>query len=273
MSNKQLTPKQHAFVLAYLETGNASEAYRRAYDCNRMMATTVHANSWKLLRDTAIAQRIAEHREQTTNAAVMDRAAVLNLITEIATADASQLTEVQVRCCRNCWGVGHRKQWKNEIEFGFALAEVMDANAATHSAWERDVDIGSKRPMPDPQPLPTDTGGYGFDVTASPNPECPVCLGEGHEIVRVKDTRKLKGAAKRLFAGAKRTKEGIEVFMRDQKHALDLLAKAHKIVGDGTPPGAQVNINNQPGGTVQAVIVAVDPLEAARQYQELMKGV
>lgn len=273
MSNKQLTPKQHAFVLAYLETGNASEAYRRVYDVKTWLPATIGNSAYKLLQLAPIKARIDEAREQATNAAVMDRAAVLNLITEIATADASQLTEVQVRCCRNCWGVGHRKQWKNEIEFGFALAEVMDANAATHSAWERDVDIGSKRPMPEPQALPTDTGGYGFDVTASPNPECPVCLGEGHEIVRVKDTRKLKGAAKRLFAGAKRTKEGIEVFMRDQKHALDLLAKAHKIVGDGTAPGAQVNINNQPGGTVQAVIVAVDPLEAARQYQELMKGV
>lgn len=27
-----LTPKQEAFALAYVETGNASEAYRRAYD-------------------------------------------------------------------------------------------------------------------------------------------------------------------------------------------------------------------------------------------------
>lgn len=29
---KNLTPKQEAFALAYFETGNAAEAYRRAYD-------------------------------------------------------------------------------------------------------------------------------------------------------------------------------------------------------------------------------------------------
>ena len=30
--HKDLTPKQEAFACAYVETGNASEAYRRAYD-------------------------------------------------------------------------------------------------------------------------------------------------------------------------------------------------------------------------------------------------
>jgi|ETNmetMinimDraft_28_1059901.scaffolds.fasta_scaffold06245_3 phage terminase small subunit len=32
MSARELTPKQEAFALAYFETGNAAEAYRRAYD-------------------------------------------------------------------------------------------------------------------------------------------------------------------------------------------------------------------------------------------------
>lgn len=272
MSNKGLTPKQTAFVLAYLETGNASEAYRRAYDVRRMLASTVGNNASVLLKHAAIKQRIQELQEQSANAAVLDRAGVLALITEIATADASKLTEVQVRCCRHCWGVGHRKQWKNPMEWSFALAEAQDREAAQMAAWEKDAAIGSKRPRPDPIPLPEDTGGYGFDVTASPNPECPVCLGEGHEVVKVKDTRKLKGAAKRLFAGAKRTKDGIEVFMRDQKHALDLLARAHGIV---KPDGPNVNVGvnaSAPGGTVQTVVIAADPLDAARQYQELMRG-
>ena len=35
MANK-LTAKQHAFCLAYLETGNATEAYRRAYNAGGM---------------------------------------------------------------------------------------------------------------------------------------------------------------------------------------------------------------------------------------------
>ncbi len=36
-----LTPKQDAFCLAYLETSNASEAYRRAYDAKCMKDETI----------------------------------------------------------------------------------------------------------------------------------------------------------------------------------------------------------------------------------------
>lgn len=258
-------------MLAYIETGNKSEAYRRAYNVGTMLPTTINNKASALTREAHIADRIQELKDQTSNAAVMDRAGVLNLITEIATADASQLSEVQVRCCRHCWGVGHRKQWKNEIEFGFACAEVIDRNAEAQDRWQRDVAIGSKAPQPEPTPLPTDAGGYGFDVTAGPNPECPVCLGDGHEVVRVKDTRKLKGAAKRLFAGAKMGKNGIEVFSRNQQHALDLLAKAHGIVKD-QPAGPVVNVGVNAQGAENVTVVAVDPLEASRQYQELMRG-
>ena len=37
-----LTPKQEAFALAYVETGNAAEAYRRAYDVDPAKSS----NSW-----------------------------------------------------------------------------------------------------------------------------------------------------------------------------------------------------------------------------------
>ena len=34
MSGDRLTPKQEAFARGYFETGNAAEAYRRAYDAD-----------------------------------------------------------------------------------------------------------------------------------------------------------------------------------------------------------------------------------------------
>jgi len=270
MSDKKLTPKQLTFVTAYLETGNASEAYRRAYDVSRMLSTTVGRNAHGMLRNSKIAAEITLRQEQASNAAVLDRAGVINLITEIATADASQLSEIQIRNCRHCWGNGHHFQWMTETEYGFACAEVMDRNVAAQAAWRADVELGSKRPQPTEEPMPSDKGGYGFNVSASPNPECPKCLGDGIEHIRLKDTRKLKGAAKRLFAGVKRTKDGVEIKTRDQAHALTLLAKVHKIDVADTPPQPGVNINNAPGG--QVVIMPADPLQAARTYQELMKG-
>lgn len=56
----EITPKQEAFALAYVETGNASEAYRRAYDAERMTAEAIAVEASKLLKNPKIALRVAE---------------------------------------------------------------------------------------------------------------------------------------------------------------------------------------------------------------------
>ena len=55
----KLTQKQEKFARAYVETGNASEAYRRAYDASRMKAETVNNNASKLLQHSEVAARVA----------------------------------------------------------------------------------------------------------------------------------------------------------------------------------------------------------------------
>lgn len=55
-----MTPKQEAFCLAYIETGNASEAYRRAYNAENMKPESVNVNASKLLSSAKVAQRVAE---------------------------------------------------------------------------------------------------------------------------------------------------------------------------------------------------------------------
>lgn len=58
----KLTPKQENFCLAYLETGNASEAYRRAYNAQNMKPESINVNASKLLSGAKIAQRLDELR-------------------------------------------------------------------------------------------------------------------------------------------------------------------------------------------------------------------
>lgn len=58
MSN--LTPKQEAFCLAYIETGNASEAYRSAGYSTNATAKTINEAASRLLADSKIAARVAE---------------------------------------------------------------------------------------------------------------------------------------------------------------------------------------------------------------------
>jgi phage terminase small subunit len=57
-----LTPKQENFCLAYLETGNASEAYRRAYDVGGMTDTSINRKAKELLDNGKIAARIEQLR-------------------------------------------------------------------------------------------------------------------------------------------------------------------------------------------------------------------
>lgn len=59
----KLTPKQENFCLAYLETGNASEAYRRAYDADGMTPGSINVKASELLSNVKIAVRLDELRE------------------------------------------------------------------------------------------------------------------------------------------------------------------------------------------------------------------
>lgn len=73
-----LTPKQEAFVGAYIETGNATEAYRRSYDVKATTKeVTIRVNAAKLLADTNIALRIQTLRERAAAKAVLTRSFVL----------------------------------------------------------------------------------------------------------------------------------------------------------------------------------------------------
>ena len=63
-----------------------------------------------------------------------------------------------------------------------------------------------------------------LDRQLPPNPCCTRCKGAGERFVSVTDTRLLSGAARRLYAGAVQTKDGIKILMRDQDSALKSLA-------------------------------------------------
>lgn len=66
MSN--LTLKQEAFCQAYIETGNASEAYRKAYNAERMKPEVVNVKAAELLNNGKITVRVdelrGEHRQR-----------------------------------------------------------------------------------------------------------------------------------------------------------------------------------------------------------------
>ena len=58
----KLTEKQEAFCRAYIECGNASEAYRTAYDAENMKGGTINKKSSELMANGHIAARLEEIR-------------------------------------------------------------------------------------------------------------------------------------------------------------------------------------------------------------------
>jgi hypothetical protein len=76
-TNGGLTIKQGKFVRAYLKTGNASEAYRQAYDCNGSADTTINRNAHALLQNDKITARVEQLEQEAAEVARLDKSMVL----------------------------------------------------------------------------------------------------------------------------------------------------------------------------------------------------
>jgi len=87
-----LTPKQEAFCLSYMETGNASEAYRRVYNAGGMKPESINRKAKELMDNGKIAARLAE-----VQAIAVERALVTvqSLTEELEEARALALQEGQ----------------------------------------------------------------------------------------------------------------------------------------------------------------------------------
>lgn len=88
-----LTPKQEKFTTAYIETGNASEAYRQSYDAAGMSTNSVHREAHALLENPKVAARLDELQaaHQKRHEATVDR--LVKELSLIAFADAGEFFE------------------------------------------------------------------------------------------------------------------------------------------------------------------------------------
>jgi phage terminase small subunit len=129
-------------------------------------------------------------------------------------------------------------QW---VSNGKVKAHVYDAVRAGQKARGDQLEVDSKWVLKrwieiataDPNelieyrrgPCPECWGGADLGGDGRAEPTCPKCHGEGHGKVFVHDSRKLKGPARRLYAGVQLGKDGLKVLMRDQDAALVNIAK------------------------------------------------
>lgn len=172
------------------------------------------STSWRAWSHPDVQERINFLKAERAKELHIEQVDVLSRLWSVATADPRELVKHKVVNCRFCWGVDHQYQWRDEEEFESAMQQAI----AEEKAIQQD--------MPEYQATyPTDDGGYGFRRTKPPHPECIKCDGEGKGYIHIEDTSTLSESARLLYAGAKQTKEGVEIKMHDQMAALKLVGQ------------------------------------------------
>lgn len=208
-----LTPKQALFVAEYLKDLNATQAAIRAGYSEKTAYSIGNEN----LRKPEIAEAIQKGAGDRIKAAESTAEDVIRDFHLIASGDVNELVEYRRGACRYCYGRNNDYQ---------RTTREMERD---RDAWRRSQ--ASRKEGAKAESF-NEQGGTGYDPRKDPNPDCQECFGEGEARTFCKDTRKLTGAARRLYAGVKVTKDGLEVKMRDQDAALVNLGRYHKLFTD-----------------------------------------
>lgn len=108
----ELTKKQLDFIENYIQTGNASEAYRAAYNSENMKPESINRKAKDLLDNVKIAARIKELREASTTSAMMSRQELLEKLSLIARADITDIVEFKTVEIDTAEGVEQQTIWR-----------------------------------------------------------------------------------------------------------------------------------------------------------------
>jgi phage terminase small subunit len=86
-SLNNLTIKQEKFCQAYIETGNASEAYRQAYSCGNMKDSVINIKACELLKNGKISVRVRELQSELKKSSDIKKSDILEELSCIAFSD------------------------------------------------------------------------------------------------------------------------------------------------------------------------------------------
>jgi phage terminase small subunit len=238
----KLTAKQERFCYEYIRLGKGAEAYRRAYDCRDGYAYASRA-AVELMQNVNVAAMIEKLREELRQSEMNAVERLLRHHLSVLEYDPSEIAQLRRGACRHCYGENFERQWR-EPEY---LEAVQNAEYKG-------------------EPLPSIAGGFGYDRTRDPNPDCPNCDGLGVAYEWTADTRTLSEAARAGYLGFKSKRGGLEIIFADKAKAADAIARM--LGADKT----NLNLTGDAGAAAAAIAAAVDPAEAARAYQKLMSG-
>jgi len=129
----KLTPKQAKFAQVYVETSNASEAYRQAYNAENMKMESINVNACKLLGSTNVAQRVQQLYDESKkrHGFTIDQAVEeydeARAIAKEEKQTASMISATKNKC--DLFGLDAPKKVNIEGSFGDWLAGLGDEKA------------------------------------------------------------------------------------------------------------------------------------------------
>lgn len=194
--NSKLSPKVKRFIAEYLKDQNATAAAERAGYSDPNYGR-------QLITNPNVAQAIAQQQKESLMRTLGSADEVLAQMWQLATFDANQLSQYRRGSCRYCWGFGHQYQWRDAVEYEEKRLEALERKRRE----------------------PLDVGGYGYDHTTVPNPECPRCNGDGIGQPFFADTRKLSPDAALAYSGVKLGKHGVEITAISRERMYEAVMK------------------------------------------------
>lgn len=203
-----LTIKQEKFCQGLFSGLSQREAYKQAYNTKNWTDKSIDEKACSLAKDVKVMSRIGELTDELKERSIIKVEDVLKRWWDIATADPNEIIHIRRVCCRNCFGIEHKYQWRDKEEYDKAVEYAL---ASTKE---------DQLPA-----IPSSEGGFGFDRLLRPHPKCPICNGEGSAETHIEDTRDLSPQAKLLYAGVKQTAAGVEIKLHDQGKALENVAR------------------------------------------------
>lgn len=246
----RLTRLEEAFCQAFVRSRHRGLAYREVYDPKEAIPDKkLNSAASSLFHNPNIQARIRELLNEAAEAVIFTASHALSAWLQIASADVNELISVKVGACRYCHGEGHGYHWR-EREYLEALDE-----------YEAGQERGAKGLR-----MPQVGGGFGYDATQPPHPDCPDCHGEGVARTVIHDTDSLSPAARAIYGGAKVKRDGsVEILIADRIKALE---NACRIIGAFDDKLSLTADVRQMVAIVEKRIT--DPVEAAREYQKMI---
>lgn len=121
-----LTQKQENFCLAYIKTGNASEAYRQCYNAGKMKSATITSKAYELMQNGNVTAMIEKLKARAESKAIITLEQRKELLSKFAWEEDAQNALKAVDLLNKMDGIYVQKQ---QVEHsGGTIQRIINVN-------------------------------------------------------------------------------------------------------------------------------------------------